>query len=258
MSVPAASAQSSAQRAAESPARSRTKRWIAVFFAALGTVVLSALGVWQLERREWKLDLIERVNQRVHAPPVAAPGPTEWDQLTRENAEYLRVTVTGHYLPGRETLVQAVTERGGGFWVMAPLQTDRGFIVLVNRGFVPLEPGDPASRTQPGTVSITGLLRMSEPGGAFLRDNAPAENRWYSRDVAAIARTQGLPDTTTAPYFIDAEADPAAGPHMPVGGLTVTTFRNSHLSYAITWFTLALMVAALGVRMALHERTHAE
>lgn len=231
--------------------RSLARLWIVSVLALFGTLGLSALGVWQLERREWKLDLIERVNQRVHAPPVAAPGPAQWPTLNKENAEYLRVHVTGEFIEGRETLVQAVTELGGGFWVMAPLRTDQGFVVLVNRGFVPSDQRDPAPRALTGTVSIIGFLRMSEPGGAFLRNNAPSENRWYSRDVAAISHAQGL--SGTAPYFIDADASTTADPRQPVGGLTVIRFHNSHLVYAVTWFTLALMVALLGIFMARHE-----
>ena len=94
---------------------------------------------------------------------------------------------------------------------------------------------------------------MTEPRGAFLRHNDAAANHWYSRDVQAIAVARGL--THVAPYFIDAKAaSPGAVPPgsvVPVGGLTVIAFHNSHLVYAITWYTLALMVAGaiwLGIR----------
>jgi surfeit locus 1 family protein len=256
------------------------KRWGLLLLAALGTAGFLALGVWQLERREWKLALIARVEQRVHAPPVAAPGPPQWPTLNRENAEYRRVTATGRFLEGRETLVRAVTALGAGFWVMAPFRTDEGFTVLVNRGFVPpgrrdavpsagpRDPNPTAGETSDANAAITGLLRMTEPKGGFLRANAPEQNRWYSRDVDAIAHAQHL--AGIAPYFIDVEqtGSASAGPtstmgasadataasseasRQPVGGLTVVTFRNSHLTYALTWFTLAIMVGAFGVRLA--------
>jgi surfeit locus 1 family protein len=221
------------------------KRYGLLALAVLATLGFCALGVWQVQRREWKLALIDRVERRVHAEPVAPPGPAEWGTVSRENSEYLRVTAAGHFLPGKETLVQAVTALGGGFWVVAPFQTDDGFVVLVNRGFVPQNDRSPAN---PGTAPsrVTGLLRMSEPGGGFLRANAPGENRWYSRDVKAISQAQQLP--SVAPYFIDAEATTGSGG--PVGGLTVVTFRNSHLTYAITWFSLALLTAAFGALVA--------
>jgi surfeit locus 1 family protein len=232
------------------------KRYALLVLAILATIGFCSLGFWQVERREWKLALIDRVDQRVHAEPVAPPGPANWAAVSRENAEYLRVTASGHFLPGKETLVNAVTALGGGFWVMAPFQTDAGFVVLVNRGFVPLQgrsavrPGTSTSANADATApsKLTGLLRISEPGGAFLRTNAPGEHRWYSRDVEAISQAQQLP--TVAPYFIDAEASGSEG---PVGGLTVVTFRNSHLMYSITWFSLALLTAAFGAFVARHR-----
>nr|WP_246519750.1 SURF1 family protein [Ancylobacter lacus] len=215
--------------------------------------VLLGLGVWQIERRAWKLDLIARVEDRIHAEPVAAPGPEAWGSVNGANDEYRHVRLQGRFLPG-ETFVQAVTDLGGGFWVLAPFRTETGFVVLVNRGFVPPERRDPTNRpaTPPGgdPTTITGLLRLSEPKGGFLRSNDPAAGRWYSRDVAAIAQAQGL--GTVAPYFVDADAGPTAG-GWPVGGLTVVTFPNNHLVYALTWFTLAVMVAT-GALYALKRR----
>ncbi|MGX5774893.1 SURF1 family protein [Methylorubrum zatmanii] len=205
--------------------------------------VFLGLGTWQVERRAWKLDLIDRVAARIHADPVAAPGPEEWAGLTGPSAEYRRVRLTGRFAHDRATLVQAVTERGGGFWVLVPLNTERGFPVLINRGFVPTEARDRSARAagEPeGEVTVTGLLRLSEPGGGFLRRNDPAADRWYSRDVAAIAAARNLSDA--APYFVDADAAPNPG-GLPVGGLTVVAFHNNHLVYALTWYALALMTA---------------
>ena len=101
-----------------------------------------------------------------------------------------------------------------------------------------------------GEQTVTGLLRVTEPRGGFLRANDPASNRWRSRDVEAIARAHGLADV--APYFIDADAasDPGAWPR---GGLTVIRFPNSHLVYALTWFGMALLSLA-GMGLVLRER----
>jgi surfeit locus 1 family protein len=202
-------------------------------------IAFGALGMWQVERRAWKLDLIATVDARIHAPPVALPPRAAW---TNQQA-YRRVRTTGVFLLDRETLVQAVTELGAGWWVLTPLRTDAG-TVLVNRGFVPPERRDAHSRQAgqlSGPVTVTGLLRASEPGGGFLRSNDPGADRWYSRDVAAIARARGLDDV--APFFLDADAAPNPGGY-PVGGLTVVTFPNNHLIYAVTWFTLAALSLA--------------
>lgn len=204
---------------------------------------LAALAVWQVHRRAHKLDLIARVETRIHAAAVPAPGPEQWADMSAAADEYRRVTAGGRWLEGRSVLVQAVTELGGGYWVMTPLARDDGATVLVNRGFVPADKRDPASwQPQPtGPVTVTGLLRMSEPGGAFLRANDPVSDRWFSRDVPAIAASRGL--TRVAPYFIDAERSPGGG-RLPVAGLTVIAFSNNHLAYALTWSALALMAAA--------------
>lgn len=215
--------------------------------AGIVFVLLMGLGVWQVQRLGWKTDLIARVDARLAAAPVPAPGPAEWDALTGEEAEYRRVTVAGEYVPDSDVLVQAVTERGPGFWVMTPLVTDAGWTLLVNRGFVAASRRD--DRPLPaGPQSVTGLLRLSQPGGAFLRANDPGAGRWYSRDTQAIAATLGLPEA--APYFIDADR---AGEGQPIGGLTVIAFRNHHLSYALTWFAMAGGLAVLTV-FALRRR----
>jgi surfeit locus 1 family protein len=212
------------------------------------------LGTWQLQRRVWKLDLIATVNARVHAPPSLAPGPADWPNVTAAHDAYRRVSIAGAFENDRETLVQAVTELGPGFWVMTPLVSDRGFAVLVNRGFVPPERADPGARPLgqvTGPVLVTGLLRISEPKGGFLRRNDPAHHRWYSRDVTAIAAARGLSPSLTAPYFIDADGTSNPG-GLPVGGLTVIAFPNSHLVYALTWYGLALLLAA-GLAYAARE-----
>lgn len=206
-----------------------------------------ALGVWQVYRLQWKLDLIARVDARVHENAIPAPGPDGWSTLSNDNAEYTHVQVSGHYLDAPSTLVKAVTDYGSGYWVMSPLETARGFVVFINRGFVPdtsKAQFDGAVPDTTNSVRVTGLLRMSQPGGAFLRDNDPEGGRWYSRDVQALADKLGV--DPVAPYFIDAAANDGELSY-PIGGLTQITFHNSHLVYAITWFGLALMSLAAGV-----------
>lgn len=229
----------------------RRARSIALIgLCAAFTVVFVLLGGWQVQRRAWKLDLIARVERRIHAQPVPAPAPSAWS----EDQIYRRVRLSGVFDHRQQTLVQAVTEKGPGFWVLTPLKTDRGFTVLVNRGFVPAERKGAASHPA-GTVTMVGLLRATEPKGGFLRQNQPGKGRWYSRDVAAIASARGLPDV--APYFVDADATPNPG-GWPLGGLTVVRFPNSHLIYALTWFGLALLTSGAGVYVAHDARRNPE
>lgn len=243
-----------------------------------------ALGTWQVERRAWKLALIERVEGRVHAPPSPIPSEATWPTVSAADFEYLPVNVQGSWIPSKTVLTTAVTELGAGFWVISALQQADGTTVLVNRGFVPqdqrsrwLPDAPPTAEATPGTaaaespVQITGLLRMTEPGGGFLRTNDAAGGRWFSRDVAAISTALGLP--RAAPFFIDAglpaattaapgssgdvdarTASTSAGP-WPRTGMTVIRFHNSHLVYTLTWYGLALMVVVAGWYVARYERS---
>ncbi len=214
--------------------------------ALLAFVALIALGTWQVQRRAWKLDLIAQVDARLKAAPIPAPAPAAWPRIDKADA-YTRLRADGIWLVGMDTLVKAVTARGAGWWVMTPLRTRDGATILINRGFVPAR----TYRHVEGLASVTGLLRVTEPGGAFLRSNDPATNAWYSRDVAAIAAHHRL--DMVAPYFIDADAVPGPA-DTPVGGLTVIAFANNHLVYALTWYGLALMVAG-GYALLLRERS---
>ena len=224
--------------------RSPARLFVAAALGLAAFVALVALGTWQVHRLSWKLALIARVDARVHAPPAPPPGPADWAGVTADADAYRHVTVAGTFLNDRETLVQATTDDGAGYWVVTPLRTARDGTVLINRGFVPSDDSDAASRfIVAGPTTVTGLLRTTEPKGFFLRRNDPAADRWSSRDVAAIARRRGLRDV--APYFIDADATPNPG-GLPIGGLTVVAFPNNHLVYAFTWYSLAAMLAGAG------------
>lgn len=234
-------------------------------------VALLGLGTWQLYRLQWKQALIERVEQRVHASPVDAPGPDRWQQVTAESDEYRHVRISGIFLHQFTTKVQALTELGSGYWLLTPLRDANGDIVFINRGFASGELADKIIRHDAAgssdcrsqaagsceQVTVTGLLRISEPGGGFLRKNSPSTGQWYSRDIQAIAAAHGL--SGVAPYFIDAgkanTPSPAAESALrPVGGLTVISFHNNHLVYALTWYALALMIAGGFVWVVREER----
>ena len=229
---------------AASSKRSRLVLLTAVFAVIFAGFV--ALGVWQVFRLQWKLDLIAAVDARVEAPAVPAPGPDAWGDMTREKDAYRHVSVTGKFINAQEVQIYYSTKLGPGYFVMTPLLRPDGTYVLINRGFVPEEKRNPATRQAPeGEVTVDGLLRMSEDKGwLFSRANDPEHGKWYRRDVASIMKTEGL--QPFAPYFIDADSTPNAGGY-PIGGQTVVKFRNAHLSYAITWFAMALGTLALYV-----------
>lgn len=221
-----------------STARHRARLILLAGLAGVLVTILTGLGIWQVQRLVWKNDLIARTEAQLAALPSKAPSPRDWRGITSQD-EYRRVTISGEYLKP-DVLVQAVTQYGAGFWVMTPLETPAGWVVWINRGFVPQDHRAASDRMLPaGPQNIEGLLRVTQPDGAFLRANNPAENRWYSRDIVALSQSY---DVSSAPYFIDAATGDESS--LPIEGLTVVTFRNAHLSYALTWFAMA---AGLGV-----------
>jgi surfeit locus 1 family protein len=229
--------------------RSTATLVVLTVIAALFFAGFTALGTWQVKRLFWKLDLIERVEQRAFSAPQPLPDPARWPQISAASDEYRHVRLEGTYLYDLTTRVQATTALGSGHWLLTPLQIPDGRIIFVNRGFITPTGQEVARQRAPenesSRVIVTGLLRMSEPGGAFLRKNDADGGRWYSRDVQALAKSQGLSDV--APFFIDADAATAGTAQTqngyPVGGLTVLRFHNNHLVYAVTWYALALMMA---------------
>ena len=214
-----------------------------------GVAILLGLGVWQLQRLAWKEALIAAVEARVRAAPSDLPAEADWPGLKPTDYEYRHVRVAGVYDANRQALVfRALASPRGryggpGYLVMTPLRLASGAVVLVNRGFVPEDrEGQAASGLSAGETTVAGLMRASEERTWFTPADDPANGRWFTRDVAAMARAMGL--TRYAPFSIDADAsaDPA---DLPEGGETIIAFPNNHLSYAATWFGLALALAGV-------------
>ncbi|MEM8978121.1 MAG: SURF1 family protein [Pseudomonadota bacterium] len=207
--------------------------------AAVVFVSMILLGNWQMARLSWKLDLIAQVESRAFAEPVQA-------SVAEPLPAYQRVGVIGRFDHGAALRVKALTDLGPGHWVVTPLMTDEGAI-WVNRGFVP-SPATGISVSEPnGLQRVTGLVRDSVPNGTLLEKNDPGTARWFSVDIPAMTKAAGLDHA--ASYYIDADH---IGPvdAWPRGGLTRLEFRNSHLSYALTWYAMALLFfCALGFVM---------
>lgn len=231
------------------------KRLVAPAIATLIVfAILCSLGTWQLRRLGWKEALIAQVEARTKLAPTPAPGPGKWPKLDIADFDYTPVTVGGTFLNDKEAhLYGQISEPRGpvggvGWWIYTPLRTDDGWIVYVNRGFVP--DGRQAAGTrregQPdGHVTVTGLARRPEtPWHLFGAGSLPKNDQWFAREPSHFAEAAGLPAAEVAPYSIDADATPNPG-GLPQGGETLIIFPNSHLQYAITWFGLAL--ALLGV-----------
>jgi surfeit locus 1 family protein len=228
-----------------------------ILAALVAGAILVWLGTWQLQRLAWKEGLMRAVAERTAQPPQPPPIEADWSRLDRDAIEYRHVVVSGTFRHSDEmrvftTLPEAKgPARGVGYWVMTPLLEDSGAVYLINRGFVPQDKADPATRPEgqvQGRVEIAGLLRWSEDRNLFTPSDKPAEGVWFTRDTAAMAQAKGL--AHVAPFFIDAETSPPGG--LPQGGETRLVFSNRHLEYALTWYGLA--IALVGVTFAFVRR----
>ena len=230
------------------------RSWLGLLIPALlAFAALVALGTWQLERKAWKEALIAALTERLAAPPAALPATAAWPSLNEASEEYRRVTFSATFDHGAEALVYASASAfrpeisGPGFWVFTPARLPGGALVLVNRGFVPENRRDPASRAQgqiAGPVEIVGAMRWPEHRSWFAPADDARKNLWFTRDPQAIAAGKGV--GPVAPFYVEQEAPVPPGGLPQPGKLTVT-LRNAHLQYAMTWYGLALVLVVMFV-----------
>lgn len=222
--------------------------------AGLAFGVLVALGFWQLHRLQWKEALIARVEARIDGPAAPAPGPAAWPTLDLVELEYQPVSVNGRFLHQYEAHVFTALSAprgafgGMGYFVTTPLETPDGWLVYVNRGFVPEDRKDEAERRVgqiSGPVTVVGLLRAPRGRSWSSAEDDPSDNVWFARDPALFATWSDLDTSRVAPYTIDLRFDPELAGGLPQGGETFVDFPNNHLGYALTWFGLA--AALVGV-----------
>jgi surfeit locus 1 family protein len=206
--------------------------------------ILAGLGFWQVERKAWKENLIATVNERVAAMPSPLPAPRAWNGLTQAADEFRRVTARLQFPNDQRAFVFSGTSglrpdiKSPGYYVFAPAKLDSGETIVVNLGYAP----DRNVGGIAGTRDIVGYLRWPEKPSMFVSEHDANGEVWSARDHIAIAdfRKWGQP----APFYIDQESPiPAGG--VPTPGPLSVRLPNNHLGYALTWFGLALGLAAV-------------
>lgn len=213
-------------------------------FTIAGLAVLISLGMWQLQRKEWKEGLIAALDRQMAAKPE--PLPAQSGDLLRGDAEFRRVSLHAEFIKDAKpallyTGASALREdvKQPGYFVFAPARLADGRIVVINRGYVPLDrPNEPSG----APADITGYLRFPESAGWFVSPHNAGGDIWFVRDPQAMARLRGWGEV--APFYIDMEAPAPAGGFPRPGRLKVQ-LRNDHLGYALTWFGLAAALAAV-------------
>ena len=232
----------------------RRKSFLApTIFTILGMVLLLGLGTWQIERLHWKEALIAELAAAMAAPPVALPRSL----AAAQPLAYSHVYATGIFLHEHELYLYATTESGAaGYHVITPFVLEDGAIVLVDRGFVPAERKDAATRNAGNAADmreITGILRLPPDGKSswFVPDNRPDRNEWFYVDLPAMAAAAKLGNAL--PFYLDADASPNPG-GLPIGGQTSINLPNNHLQYAITWYALAGGLLVVYILLARRRR----
>jgi surfeit locus 1 family protein len=224
------------------------RAWQVLIAAALGVILLVGLGVWQLQRLAWKEAMIAERDMRLAAAPVSLDQALKDFEADR-SVEFMKVEAGGTFQHKGEAFM--LTTEGGvpGFEVVTPLASADGIVVLVDRGFVPEPLKDPAKRpeSQPqGEVKVRGILRRHVGGrGPFTPDNDPDDNMWYWWDIPAmLAYADVAPDARVAPFVLHVQ--PGEGPRtLPDPVAVDESLANNHLQYALTWFSLAVLLVIM-------------
>ncbi len=198
----------------------------------LPPMVAAYLGVWQVGRREEKMQMLEE-RERVMMAEDDAPsdvlfaaraGSDGSDGSDGESVrEYTKVRVSGTYDEAKSLFVgprprssMGITE--AGHFMVTPMyvggDVDRAVMVL--RGWVPDSwkrssdrageregDGERTTATTTATTTIRGVVRFSEKPSRFVPENCPRQGDWYYIDVPAMARAMGLPASTKLVEIVD-------------------------------------------------------
>ena len=201
-----------------------------LLFGIFGCAVLVSLGLWQVQRLAWKEGILAEIEARIHSAPEALPlAVTETDR-------YLPVALEGKI--GADALRVLVSQKqvGAGYLVVSAFEMADGRRVLLDRGFVRLEAAIPEG----GAVAVKGNVHFPDERVSATPENDEAKNIWFARDVARMAEFLG-----TEPVLVVArEVSP---PEAGIAPLPVDTAHipNDHLGYAVQWFGLAVVWAAM-------------
>lgn len=210
------------------------KKIVAAFFLIGGTFLMLALGNWQLQRLEWKQNIIKQLKQGYSQAENAPSLSLDDIRYTQENILY--GSLTGQLLFDKELLFGPKPNDGEiGYHVITPLKTASGTI-LVNRGWVKSKQAVEITYPQK-SVSVTGTIRKPD-WNKFTPNNNPAANVWTKLDIQQIAAFLELQNISSKMIYLDRpiiENDPVIAIHKKWYP------RNKHKQYAIFWFSMAFI-----------------
>ena len=235
-----------------------SKRGWQIFVAAtMGFAILAGLGIWQLQRLEVKQALIRQMEERRLQAPVSLDEAVDLAD-TAGDVDYLPIAARGRFAADKEILMLTTFEGNAGWRVITPFVSDKGIVVLVDRGVVPDTMRDASdSRVLTGSQDIAGYALWHRTGrGLFDPENAVDQNKWFWWDVPAMLASVSIGEgLKTAPFILHLNPKPEDR-SFPRAMAPGDTLHSNHLQYAITWFALALvlaLIAGLVIRSDLNQ-----
>jgi len=202
---------------------------IPALFGLIGAGILVGLGVWQLHRLEWKTAILDEIDAKLRAAPVALPARSE-----EKRDEFTAVAVDGALLPGEIHVLTSQTNRGPGYRVIQRLDVG-GRVILVDRGFI-AQSLKTAERPLFSGHFEGNLLWPNEIDKTFTPEPDLKAGIWFARDLPAMARALGA-EPVLLVLRRSSETTQVVVP-WPVDSAGVP---NDHFQYAMTWFSLALI-----------------
>lgn len=205
-----------------------------IFPSLLGLVgigVLCSLGIWQVQRMQWKAAILTDITSRIAAEAVALPGVP--DPVADR---YLPVFVEGRFIDRDIDVLSSTREGGPGVRVIAGFATADGRRIMVDRGYLP-----EVQRRAPRVAEaarVVGNLQWPVDGDQYTPPPDARTGLWFSRDVGAMAAELG----TEATLIVARE--PTGDGILPVP-VDTSGIPNDHWGYAITWFLLATVWAGM-------------
>ncbi|KAL2866029.1 cytochrome oxidase assembly protein SHY1 [Aspergillus lucknowensis] len=230
--------------------RTGRKHGPGLIILALIPVISFALGTWQIQRLDWKTNLIAKYEDRLVKDPL--PLPPRIDPSVVSEFDYRRVYATGRFRHDQEMLIGPRMREGqDGFIVVTPLEREEGSTVLVNRGWIARKMMDQKDRAEEGlprgAVTVEGLIREPWKKNMFTPENKPHEGKFYFPDVEQMAELTGSQpvwiEQTMVSDLLESMDREAKG--IPIGRAAEVNLRNNHSQYIFTWYGLSLATSIM-------------
>lgn len=219
--------------------------WKITILTVIALPVLIRLGIWQLHRAEEKRQIIQSQQEKMDAPVYRLVSHID----NPAELEYRRIQVTGTFDTRHILFLDNKIHLGKpGYDVVIPFRiagTDD--YVLVNRGWVVMNPDRrilPSVSTPESSVTINGVAKLNPKDvadfGSGNRANTgwPAVVRWP--DIGAIEKETGI---SLEPFILLESAQESSG--FVREWVFVNAPPEKSQSYAVQWFTFALIVLIL-------------